>query len=196
MPYDPDKHHRRTIRLPGYDYTSAGGYFVTICAHNRECIFGEVVDDEMRRNPYGEIVHEEWLLSAEIRAEIVLDAFVVMPNHFHAVVGIVDVDDSGLIIGVRVGAQGRDVLIDAPLPTEMSNKPEFQIKPRSLSTLVRSFKSAVTKRINQLRDTPGIPVWQRNYHERIIRNERHLEAVRTYILNNPYNWLQDEYYPD
>ncbi len=88
MPFNPDIHHRRSIRLKDYDYSSAGAYFVTLCVLNRECVFGEVTDGVMMLNHHGEIVLKEWLKSAEIRKEIELDAFIVMPNHLHGIIVI------------------------------------------------------------------------------------------------------------
>lgn len=188
MPFDADKHHRRSIRLKDYDYTD-GTYFVTICAHNRDCLFGDVVGETMMLNVYGEIVREEWLKTANVRCEVALDAFVVMPNHVHGIVMIVD--DSKSNDGMKkldgevsvVGAHSR-----APLP-----KPNSLYRPpRSLGALIAGFKSIVTKRINVLRDTPGAPLWQRNYYEEIVTNEKKLNAVREYILNNPANWALDK----
>ncbi len=117
MRYDPDKHHRRSIRLKGYDYRWAGAYFVTVCTHNRECLLGEIVDGQMRLNELGEIVWEEWFRSAEIRQEIELmpDEFVVMPNHVHGIIVLTD-----LPIGARHAVPG------------------------SIPTIIRSFKSATT----------------------------------------------------
>ena len=90
MTYDPHKHHRRSIRLPGYDYTQPGAYFVTFVAHDRECLFGEVVDGQMQLNPFGEIVREEWFRTAVVRPYVMLDPdeFVVMPNHVHGIIWI------------------------------------------------------------------------------------------------------------
>ncbi len=104
MKYDPDRHHRRSVRLKGYDYAQPGAYFITICTQNRECLFGEIVDGEMHLNEFGEIVRAEWFRSAEIRAEIELhpNEFVVMPNHVHGIVWIVSDDDE-----YSVGAHGR-----------------------------------------------------------------------------------------
>jgi REP element-mobilizing transposase RayT len=147
---------------------------VTICAHSQECLFGEIIDGEMRLNAYGEVVEEEWLRSAEIRSEIELDAFVVMPNHLHGIVIIMD--HIHLQSDPMVGAHGR-----APLRRE----------PRSLGSFIAGFKSAVTKRINSLRGTPGAPVWQRNYYEHIIRDEHDLACIREYIATNPLRWDQD-----
>ena len=83
---DPRKHHRRSIRLQGYDYTRAGAYFITICTQGRECLFGEIVDGEMILNELGRIVQEEWKKTPAIRREMELDAFVVMPDHIHGIV--------------------------------------------------------------------------------------------------------------
>ena len=118
MTYDPNKHHRRSIRLKGYDYTQPGAYFITICTQNRECLFGDVVDGEMRLDACGVIVREEWFRSAEIRREIALwpDEFVVMPNHIHGIVWITDQRD---VAGPNVGAHGR-----APLPGYQAVRPD------------------------------------------------------------------------
>ena len=182
--FDPDKHRRRSIRLKGHDYTQPGAYFVTICTHERRHLFGRVVDGVMQLNAFGEIVREEWFRSAEIRREIELypEEFVVMPNHIHGIVWIVEyggTNDSQDI----VGATGRSPL-----------QPRGPA-PRSLASFIAGFKSAVTKRINHVRGTPGAPVWQRNYWEHVIRTERVLNAIRQYIHDNPPRWSFDRYNP-
>ncbi len=178
----PASPRRRSIRLKDYDYAQPGAYFITIVTHHREMLFGRVVDGEMALNAYGEIVREEWFRSAEIRAEIELfpDEFVVMPNHIHGIVWIVETGP--------VGATGR-----SPLPPH--DQPPRGPTPRSLGSFIAGFKSAVTKRINALRNTPGAPVWQRNYYEHIIRTERALDAIRRYIAANPLRWHLDRYNP-
>ncbi len=113
MKYDPNKHHRRSIRLKGYDYSSAGAYFITICAYQRACLFGEIVDGMMQLNEFGQIVADEWLKSSEIRREIALDEWVVMPNHIHGIVFIQPVESHNPV-GVNdngVGANGRSPLV-------------------------------------------------------------------------------------
>jgi REP element-mobilizing transposase RayT len=168
MTYDPTRHRRRSIRLPAYDYAQPGAYFLTVVTHQRQCLFGEIVDGRVLLGGHGEAVEQEWLRSTQIRREIQLDPFVVMPNHIHGIV----------IIGepIDVGAHGR-----APLHRA----------PQSLGSFVAGFKSAVIKRINELRGTPGATVWQRNYYERIIRDEEELNRVRQYIADNPARWQQD-----
>jgi putative transposase len=108
MPYDPEHHHRHSIRLPGYDYAGPGAYFVTICTASRTCLFGEILGGNAVLNKCGDIVRHEWLASADIRREIGLDAYVVMPNHIHAIVWIVAQD--------AVGAHGRAPVQRAPQP--------------------------------------------------------------------------------
>lgn len=168
---NPYLHHRRSVRLKGHDYAQPGAYFVTMCTRDRECLFGEIVDGEMRLNEYGMAVRDEWLRTAELRENVELDAFVIMPNHLHGIVMI---------------TQGRGTACRAP--TEAFGKPVAD----SVPTIVRAFKSASTKHINQIRNTPGTPVWQRNYYEHVIRNDAELNAVREYILANPATWTTDE----
>jgi putative transposase len=180
-------HHRNSVRLRDYDDASSGAYFVTICSAQKLHVFGEILEDAMGLNEFGRIVLEEWNRSFEIRAEIAGDAFVVMPNHIHGIVWILepnqtDVAHASVVSGV--GATGRSPLrVDAPPGP----------RKRSVGSFVAGFKSAATKRINESRATPGIPVWQRNYHERIIRSDRELEDTRRYITNNPVAWALDEY---
>jgi len=164
---------RRSIRLQDYDYGLAGAYFITIVTKDRKCLFGEIADGEMRINDWGKIVQDEWEKSAQIRKEIELDAFVVMPNHVHGVVVITD----------RPGrATGRSPLQSGPAR-------------RSLGAFVGGFKSVVTKRINELRSSPGTPVWQRNYFEHVIRDEDSLHRIRQYIIDNPTAWEFDRENP-
>ncbi|MEX2158171.1 MAG: transposase [Dehalococcoidia bacterium] len=177
MRYDPFTHNRRSIRLPGYDYTAAGSYFVTINATRAHgLLFGTVVDGEVVLNEYGVFVRDEWERSARIRPELELGAYVVMPNHLHGIV---------TLVGDRfVGAHGH-----APLHAPSLHRP-----PRSIGAFVARFKGAVTRRINALRETEGTPVWQRNYYEHVVRDDEDLSRIRAYIEDNPRNWEDDEYY--
>ena len=175
--YDPQRHHRRSIRLRGWDYRRNGAYFVTLTTHDRVHLFGEIVNRTMAVSDFGRVVSEEWNRTAQLRPYVQLDAFVVMPNHVHGIIWIVNDDNVG-----RVEA--------APRPY-----PPRGVKSGSLGAIVGAFKSAVTKRINKIRDTLGAPVWQRNYYERIIRTERELYNVREYIKNNPAKWPSDTQNP-
>ena len=194
MTYNPDIHHRHSIRLKDYDYSQAGAYFVTICAWQRECLFGEIVNGEMVLNDVGRIVVDEWEKTGNIRSNIELDVFSVMPNHFHAI----------FLIHHNVEAHVDGAHISAPLPDQKMNvgahcmRPESAIKRRksgSIGSVFAGFKSATTRQINMLRNNPGCPVWQRNYYERVIRNEDELSRARDYIVKNPVKWELDKENP-
>ena len=169
--HDVGKKSRHSVRLKNFDYSSPGAYFITICAHDHECLFGKVIGENGKLSvclsDYGKIVNDEWLKSGEIRKEIILDDYVLMPNHFHG------------IIFLRKG--------DQPVAPTMSGP-----RPGSIGSTIAGFKSAVTTKINTLRNTPGVPIWQRNYYERVIRNETELNSIREYIKYNPLNWETDE----
>ena len=166
MRYDLERHHRRSIRLKGYDYTQAGAYFVTIVTQGRECLFGEIVEGEVRLNPLGEIVGESWRWLGMQYDYVELDEWRIMPNHLHGIIVIID--------------DGRGGSRTAPT-----------VKRKPIGRLVGAFKTVSTKRINEHRGTPGVRVWQRNYYEHIIRNEDDLEAIREYIACNPMRWDLD-----
>ncbi len=192
MTFDPEKHHRRSIRLRNYDYSQPGAYFVTICTYQKQSWFGEIKNGQIYLNQLGKIVADEWLKTCKIRPNFQLDEWVIMPNHFHGIVIINDYsgDDQSLGAGNRpldLGAGNRPLDLgarDAPL----------QQKPNSLSSCIAGFKSAVTKRINLLRQNTDTPIWQRNYYESILRDEKYLAVVREYIINNPKNWPNDRDY--
>jgi REP element-mobilizing transposase RayT len=202
MPYDPDKHDRQSIRLPHWDYRTPAAYFVTVCTHERMCLFGEVVQGRMALNAYGRIVAEEWHRSPSIREEIETDAFVVMPNHIHGIVIIAPPDaprpitPDGYTVHVgtnhganHVGTHGRASL------QRWSKSGRPVRRARSLGAFIAGFKSAATARINRHRGTPGEPVWQGRFYERIIRDEREWHAVRRYIHQNPARWHRDRHHP-
>jgi REP element-mobilizing transposase RayT len=187
----PD-HLRRSIRLPGYDYTQAGAYFVTIVTWQRECLFGEIVCGEMALNDFGSAARDEWFKTVETRRNVVLhpDEMLVMPNHIHGIIWILGTQ--GRIHAV--GAQRRCAPTEFPNINDKGSK-GTNVTPGSLGAIIRAYKSAVTRRINILRRTAGSPVWQRNYYERIIRAENEFKRIRAYIEANPRNWLQDEENP-
>ena len=190
MPFDPQSHHRRSIRLPGYDYTQPGAYFVTVVTWQREELFGQVVSGEMHLNDFGRIAREEWLKTAALRSNVALreDEFVVMPNHVHGVVWIVDEGES------LVGAQRRCAPTENRAPTK-DHVPIGRLVASSIPAIIRAYKSAVTYRINALREMPGTPLWQRNYYEHIVRDDKEFWAIVNYIHDNPLNWQEDQENP-
>ena len=168
-PFDPARHQRHSIRLPHYDYAQAGAYFITIVTYQRELLF----DDPALRK----IIETFWQRLPQHMPRVKLDIFIVMPNHLHGILWLID---AGL------GAPARDSIA--------STQPH--LLPGSLGAIVGNFKSITTRRINQVRKTSGQPVWQRNYYEHIIRHDKEVNAVRQYVNDNPANWLQDTENPD
>jgi putative transposase len=170
--YDPQKHHRQSIRLKGYDYSQPGAYFVTLVTHQKKCWF--------ERLEFRAVVEQEWRGLLDRFPTIQLDEFVIMPNHVHFIIWLNPPD-------VPVGAQfncapaiGQSFTVDPERPT--------------LGQVVRTFKAVVTRRIRQT-EGEGF-AWQRNYYERIVRNERELNAVRQYIRDNLFRWANDRENPD
>lgn len=180
--FDPLKHHRRSIRLPEYDYSQAGAYYVTIVTWHRECLFGEVVNGEMKLNQFGLVAKQQWEKLPKRFPNIELGAFVVMPNHEH---GIIVITDGRGTAENRMGFDGES---SRRAPT----REQFQ-KPvkGSIPTIIRSYKSAVAYRINLMRRTDGVPVWQRNYYEHVIRDNKDLQNTTNYIESNPMMWDED-----
>jgi REP element-mobilizing transposase RayT len=172
--------NRQSIRLKDYDYSSPGAYFVTICTWQKKCVLGEIIDSEMQLNEAGKIANSAWRDLPNHYRHVRLDESVVMPNHFH---GIIWITGSGFkpdrleIDSKRAGLK--------PAPTRWHALPE----------VIRGFKSFSARQINVFRQTPGTSVWQRNYYERVIRNEEELNRAREYILNNPRKWALDEENP-
>jgi putative transposase len=186
MTYCPDKHHRRSVRLSGYDYSQNGAYFVTVCTNNRKCLFGEIKDGKMYLNDAGKIVCQCWDEIPMHFPHVDRDVFVVMPNHIH---GIVVIDGRGKACdGGTINCRG--TACRAPTVERFA-----QPISGSIPTVMRSFKSAVTKRINELKHTPGEGLWQRNYYEHIIRNESEWNRIRQYIVDNPAQWDMDRENP-
>jgi len=202
MTYDPRKHHRRSIRLKGYDYTQAGAYFVTFVTHDRECLFGEVVDGVMRLNAFGEIVRDEWFRTAVVRPYVMLDPdeFVVMPNHVHGIIWITGRDDPVGRPHDPVGRPHDPVGRPHDPVGRRAASPQHDQRPRgpaagSVGAIIGQIKSIAAKRINALRGTPAGPVWGRNYYEHIIRYETSLNRIRRYIVANPSRWAEDHEHP-
>jgi putative transposase len=175
MPFDPDRHHRRSMRLRGYDYAQAGAYFITICTDHRELFF----DDAALR----QIAEECWWAIPQFNPGVELDEWVVMPNHLH---GIVVLDG-----GQGVLSNGRQgVLSNASTMRDTSNRFSVMSPQRgTLGLVIRKFKSAVTGKCRGIERFDF--AWQSNYYDHIVRNERELNAIRQYIANNPANWNLD-----
>jgi putative transposase len=180
-----DKHHRRSIRLKGWNYTTPGAYFITICTYQRACLFEDRRLRELTENAWQNIPTQPHA------RHVSLDEWVVMPNHLHGILVLTAIetdDDTG------VGA--KQVRQQLSFPKESSIRPALPVPPRgvepgSVGAIVGNFKSLVARRANKLRRSPGAKVWQRGYYDRIVRNERELDAIRQYIGDNPRRWAED-----
>jgi putative transposase len=174
MEFDPKIHHRHSIRLKGYDYAQAGLYFVTVVTRGRVPLFGEILDGEMHLNRCGEIVQRAWFDLPRHYSNAELGAFVIMPNHVHGII-ILDDDRRGGSASGRAPESDRTITGLGTLLEETETRPYG--KYHGLSEIVRAFKSFSARRINRSRRLPGVPVWQRNYYEHIIRNQQDLELT-------------------
>lgn len=173
MPYDPERHHRRSIRLKDYDYRAEGAYFVTLCVQDRVCLFGEIGQDAMHLNAIRQAVEECWHWLPQRYPYVVRDEWVVMPNHLHGILVITE---------------------DDPIPQHGTGNSKPAIKRKTLGRLIGAFKTVSTKQVNVLRGTPAARLWQRDFYDRVIRNERELNTIRDYIYFNPANWRSDTEY--
>lgn len=171
MPYNKDIHHRRSLRLQKFDYTSAGAYFITICTHQRACVFGQIAAGAMQPSDAGKIVALVWDEIPVNCPTVATDEFVVMPNHIHGIIVI----DASNVTTPHVGARF--------------------IAPKTIGEIVREFKARSTRAVNKTKSIQGVSVWQRNYYEHVIRSESELSAIREYIANNPLQWDLDSNNP-
>ena len=196
--YNPYFHHRKSIRLKGYDYAQAGLYFITICCQDRICRFGHIENRKMVLNECGQIANDEWMKTPEIRPNVKLHAFVVMPNHMHGIIQI-------LYPGVGGGEpqtpynNAEPHSSDNVSPDDGSrgelNSPLLRGPSQTIGAIVRGYKSAVTKQINLLGMIDGPKkLWQRNYYECIIWNEKSYQRISKYIIDNPAKWADDKFY--
>ncbi len=168
MKYNPKIHHRRSIRLKGYDYSQAGAYFITICCKDMKCIFGKIENSEMILNEFGQIAFDEWIKLSERFANFEWDLFQIMPNHMHGIL----------------------VLIENPEPTTMGDI-MGAYKSIVANECLKIWKSRWT-------GAGPVPImgklWHRNLYEHIIRNEYSYQNISNYITNNPKNWKDDKFF--
>ena len=186
--FDPQKHHRRSIRLKGYDYSQEGAYYVTIVTWQREFLFGNIVNQEMMLSPYGEIVQKWWEEIPVHFSNVETGAFVIMPNHVHGVIYILD-ERRGTV------SVPHDNVTQYALGGETPPLRAFDGIP-TLGQIVAYFKYQSTKEMNKVENTGTVTkFWQRNYYEHIIRNEKDLQNKTDYIEANPRLWNEDDENP-
>ncbi|MBS4000992.1 MAG: transposase [Desulfobulbaceae bacterium] len=172
-----NKYRIETARLTEYDYSQAGAYFITICTQNHNHIFGEIANGIIKLNEFGKIVEKCWFEIPIHFPNVSLDVFVIMPNHIHGIVMI---------------NENEDISVETRHAVSLQKRQLGYSQAGSLSVIIGSYKSACSKLINIVRNTPGQSIWQRNYYEHVIRNEKSLSKIRDYIVNNPLNWEFDE----
>ena len=209
--YNPQIHHRHSIRLKGYDYSQAGLYFITICTKDRECFFGEIVNGSMNLSKMGVIADVLWYEIKNHAKNIELGEFVVMPNHIHGIIVLNGndklnatggSDDSGDSVDgstdVSTDVETRHALsLQQQQQQQQPTEPEKTIAQQrfqnqgknTLSSIVGGYKSAVTKHANRLKLNFA---WQSRFHDHIIRDEKSFRNISAYIVNNPENWNKDE----
>ena len=199
--FDPQKHHRRSIRLKGYDYSQEGAYYVTIVTWRREFLFGEIVNQEMMLSPYGEIVQKWWEEIPVHFSNVETGAFVIMPNHVHGIIYILDErrGTASYPKGVPVPKENGENSISQN--NEGSGvilggvSPPLRTTP-TLGQIVAYFKYQSTKEMNKVENTGTVTkFWQRNYYEHIIRDETDLQNKTDYIEANPLMWDEDDENP-
>jgi putative transposase len=191
MRMNPDIRGRRSIRLKGWDYTSLGWYFVTICAQNRQCLFGDIANGDMLLNDAGRNVKKCWQDIPEHFPHVTLDEFVIMPNHVHGII----------FIAHSVGAYNhtpqkldRPIRRRANIYSPLPDNPPLRSPSKTVGSIVRGFKIGVSEWFRKNSDMSAI--WQRNYYEHIIRNEIELDQTRQYICANPATWPLDDENPE
>jgi REP element-mobilizing transposase RayT len=209
---DTERHHRRRLRLKGYDYAQDGAYYVTICTQNRLCLFGDIVDGTIRLNAAGSAVQVVWNELPLRFARLELDTFVVMPNHIHGIAAFVgaglalpgekgaasSTPTRGDVVGGMVG--GARMLGDVGKGAASSTPTRGDVVggmvggAPTLGDVIRAFKSLSAIHVNRLLMRSG-PLWQRNYYEHVIRDEDELNRIRDYITNNPMQWGLDRENP-
>lgn len=177
-----NKYRIPSVRAAWWDYGNQGAYFITICTKNREYYFGEIVENEMQLSEIGKVVEMEWLNTLSIRPDmnLELDEFVVMPNHFHAIIWIGENKFNATV----------ETQCIASLPSNQSTTNGFGPQSKNLSSIVRGFKSSVT---TYAKKNKIIFEWQSRFHDHIIRDEKSYQRIRNYIINNPGNWDTDKF---
>lgn len=172
---------RTSLRRRDHDYSRAGFYFVTINTFEKINLFGGIVNGSVSLNKFGKIAQEEWLRTPKVRRNVALDDFVIMPNHLH-----------GIIIIRYLLKKPHSVAVDCNQPPLDDNYNDWRRQSNNLPAVIRGFKGAVTKKINSFfQENDHASVWQRSYHDRIIRNNAELNAIRRYMRLNPANFEAD-----
>ena len=208
--YNPQIHHRRSIRLKGYDYSQAGLYFITICCEDREYRFGKIENDEMTLNEYGTIAYNEWIKLTERFSYFELDVFQIMPNHMHAIIALNNAG-AGFTPAQNNGHNNDEIYGQSPngqpqrLPLHLTDNDNRAnaMDAHTIGDIIGAYKSLVANECLKIWKTKWVganpapkmgKLWQTNYHEHIIRNQQSYQKISEYIVNNPAKWLENKFY--
>jgi len=199
MAYNPNIHHRRSIRLKGYDYSQAGAYFITICCKDRKCRFGKIVvgASVMELNECGQIAYDEWLKLSERFSNFELDVFQIMPNHMHGIIVLNDIVGATLVVVQNAVAQNVPNGIIALNDVGATARVAPTTTNATIGDIVGAYKSLVANGCLDIYKTKNETMgklWQRNYYEHIIRNEQSYQTISDYIINNPAKWKDDKFF--
>jgi putative transposase len=203
MAYNPNIHHRKSIRLKGYDYAQAGLYFITICVHNRECLFGKIVGAEnfppkMILNDAGRTANECWLNIPKHFPNAILHEHIVMPNHVHGIIELAGANNYSPVLNLpQIDSPESVIDLDNGAKNVSNDNGAKNFSPlrspsKTIGSIVRGYKIGVTKWFRSNENLENI--WQRNYWEHIIRDESSYHRIAEYIINNPKNWSNDKLY--
>jgi putative transposase len=200
MKYNPAIHHRRSIRLKGYDYSKQGMYFITICCHQRKCWFGKIENETMMLNEYGLIADNEWVDLLQRFPNIDLGEFVIMPNHMHGIIIIKSSDNSSSGSGAIASSSGSGAIASSSGSGAIASSSGSGASPdpTSVGDMIGAYKSLVANKcldifeIKNTNQTMG-KLWQRNFYEHIIRDEQSFTRISNYIKNNPKNRKNDKF---
>ena len=191
MIFNPTKNHRRSIRLKGFDYSEPGHYFVTICSKQRKCLFGNVVHGVMKLSHIGNVVNTCWEAIPEHFEHVNVDTFQIMPNHLHGIINIRDHVGCVESVGVEYiqPLQGKSI---RSTQRKLKKHHTYQhVIPKSIGSIIRTFKAAVTRKVHDCNDMIRQSIWQRNYYDHIIRDDVSLFFIQQYIELNPMLWHLD-----
>ena len=199
MAYNPNIHHRRSIRLKGYDYSQAGAYFITICCKDRKCRFGKIVvgASVMELNECGQIAYDEWLKLSERFSNFELDVFQIMPNHMHGIIVLNDIVGATLAVVQNAVVQNVPNGIIALNDVGATARVAPTTTNATIGDIVGAYKSLVANGCLDIYKTKNETMgklWQRNYYEHIIRNEQSYQTISDYIINNPAKWKDDKFF--
>lgn len=175
------KFKRRSLRLPNYDYSQPGAYFITICSWQRACLFGKVIDGIMHLNQIGGIARDQWLRLGLRFPHSDIYSYIIMPNHMHGII----------VINSEISDTPESLEGSTCTPLAQTHCARKHVSPGSLGAIVRAYKASVSWYIHALGGFNRKPIWQRNYYEHIIRDEQELQTIHDYIETNPQTWEQD-----